>query len=264
MQPYIQLLSLRIPSYGFMMMVGIFVASALGILRTIKAGLRWEDSLIIGAFGIGVGLLGAILLYGVVTFGVESLLKMLLSEKILQAEWGLIFYGGLMGAIPGVMLGGKIAHTKVKDFIVPLMPCLPLGHAFGRIGCFLAGCCYGRPTNLFFSIKYTQSFAGAPIDVPLVPVQLMESAALFLITVILLLLSRQTTAGQMAALYAVLYAGCRFFLEFLRYDTIRGHFLCFSTSQWISIGILGIGIISLIHSNNKHNLNRIHTQKQMT
>lgn len=248
MMPFIHLFWLTIPSYGTMMMLGMLVAGVLGIHRTIRAGLRWEDALFIGVCGVGTGLIGAGFLYGIVTYGAKQLFQLLLSGRIFTQPWGLVFYGGLLGSIPGVILAGSIAKIQLRLFVAPLLPCIPLAHAFGRMGCFLAGCCYGAPTQWPVGVIYTQSFTGVPTGIPLLPVQLWESALLFLLTVLLLSFSSRLKPQQLLGIYALLYGVFRFGLEFLRYDSIRGLWHGLSTSQWISMGILLAGVILLLQS----------------
>lgn len=237
MYPFITIFSRRLPSYGVMMTLGLLVAGFLGMLRVRKSGQRWEDGLTILACGFGAALLGAVALYIIVTYSFAEFLQLLRSGELFSGEHlGLVFYGGVLGALPGALLGARIAHVRLMGFVSPMLPCLPLGHAFGRLGCLLAGCCYGRPTELPIAIVYTVSYSGVPTGIPLLPVQAFESAALLLIFLLLVTYTRRNRPSmRVMALYLLLYSPCRFFLEFLRYDAIRGAFLCFSTSQWLSI-----------------------------
>lgn len=121
------------------------------------------------------------------------------------------------------------------------MPAVSFAQGFGRLGCFFAGCCYGRETDSWFSITFTHSDF-APNGVKLLPTQLMSSAGDFLICGLLLLYAgRKPKEGQVAAGYMVLYGIGRFIIEFFRND-YRGSIGVLSTSQIISIGVVAAGV----------------------
>ena len=157
---------------------------------------------------------------------------------------GYVFYGGLFGGLLAAVSycrRYRISLRAAADFYAPA---LPLFHVFGRIGCFLAGCCWGIEAP--WGVVYTHSLA-APNGVTLFPVQLTEAVCNLAICMVLLLrerrLSGRQPTGGALLLHAALYACVRFLLEFWRGDAVRGHFLFFSTSQWISVLILfAIGI----------------------
>ena len=154
-------------------------------------------------------------------------------------EGGLVFYGGLITAtLVAVWFckKHKLSFFKVADIFVPA---LALGHAFGRLGCFFAGCCYGQHSHSWFSIIFPQTPYGiAPAGVPLYPTQLTESAFLLVLFGILAWFrKRKKFDGEVFLLYATGYAILRFSIEFIRGDLERGFPLGgpFSTSQWISL-----------------------------
>ena len=162
-------------------------------------------------------------------------------------EWikysGLVVYGG-------IILGTLSAYFYVKkknenffyyaDFIMPLVA---LVQGFGRIGCLFAGCCYGKPTDSVFSVTYIYS-DNAPLNIPLFPSQLVSALFDIILFVVLLLIDRYAKkyTGQILVNYLIVYSIGRFIIEFFRGDEVRGRFLIFSTSQWISIVLI---IISL-------------------
>lgn len=245
MYPYIYILSRKIPTYGIMMMIGLLVGGFVALWRTKKAGLRWENALIIGACAFAAALLGAAVLYAAVTYSWSEIVEMARTGELWKGgRVGLVFYGGLLGAIPGVVIGAKTARVRIRDYVASMLPAVPLGHAFGRIGCLLAGCCYGKPTNLPIGVTYPRAETGVPGDVALLPVQAIESLCLIGIFACLVGYTRkERRPNRIAALYALLYAPCRFALEFLRYDSIRGLWLGLSTSQWISVGVFVFGLV---------------------
>lgn len=156
-------------------------------------------------------------------------------------EGGLVFYGGFIGAVAtSVYYIRKHRHgfLKVADIF---MPGLALGHAIGRLGCFAAGCCYGRQTDpsSWWSVVFPSNpFSLAPAGLPLIPSQLLESAAELLIFLFLAFMGRRKKFdGEIFLLYLVLYSVSRSFLETLRGDSLRGFLIpgILSTSQFISI-----------------------------
>lgn len=128
---------------------------------------------------------------------------------------------------------------KLVDFLNPIVPVLPLAHAFGRAGCFFAGCCYGVPTDGILGVVYTHAIGGAPSGVSLLPIQLLEAGINLAICALLMLFTRHTrTKTFVLPVYVVCYGVARFCLEFYRYDYIRGSLFGLSVSQWISaIGV---------------------------
>ncbi|NJN43248.1 MAG: prolipoprotein diacylglyceryl transferase, partial [Flammeovirgaceae bacterium] len=115
----------------------------------------------------------------------------------------------------------KIPTLGMLD-IMAIVTCLV--HGFGRIGCLMAGCCHGTPTDLMWGITFTNPVCQAdPLNTPLHPTQLLESGYIFLVMTFLLLLKKKKAFdGQLFLLYLILYAFGRFFLEFLRGDSGRG------------------------------------------
>lgn len=250
MYPLLHVFGVDLPSYGVMMMVGVLVCSIIGCRRSVKAGLQWENAIIIGACGFAFALLGAALLYLFVTYPIDQIIQLVTTFKAPEGMvFGLVFYGGLLGAVPGILLGAKVSKSRLSDYIGPLVPLIPLGHAFGRVGCFLAGCCYGRPTEHPIGVVYRESLTGVPTDVALLPVQLFEAAALAVIAGILFFLAaKKIRPAVIIGAYSLLYGICRFSLENLRYDAIRGIYFGLSTSQWISILLITVGAILLVKS----------------
>ena len=167
---------------------------------------------------------------------------------------GGVFYGGLLGAIVTgyfLMKRYKLPWWKTADACAPG---IAVGNFFGRLGCFSAGCCWGKPTTLPWGVKFTElghEITGVPIDVPLHPTQLYESLSMLIVFFFLLWLHKHKRfSGQVILLYALLYSIIRFLIEFLR-DDPRGDLFGLttrtglSTSQLISI-VVGIGALILL------------------
>jgi phosphatidylglycerol:prolipoprotein diacylglycerol transferase len=126
------------------------------------------------------------------------------------------------------------------------MPSIALAQAFGRLGCFLAGCCYGMETESRFSLVFPEN-SYAPSGVHLFPAQPISSALNFLNFFALIFFAKRVKAdGQVAALYLIFYSVGRFIIEFFRGDIERGSIGVLSTSQFISIFIFIIGMAIFI------------------
>lgn len=228
---------LTIHSYGLMIALGILVCVFMGMYRARKYGYKDEAVLDIAIFGILSGFVGAKLLYVFVEFDrfLENPMDVLGSE-------GFVVYGGIIvGALAGVLYC-RIKKLLYWEYFDLLAPSIAVAQGFGRIGCFLAGCCYGRPTDAFWGVTFPEG-SFAPAGVPLIPTQLISSVGDFAIAGILLLYNkRNKKAGNVGILYMLLYGIGRFLVECLRSDD-RGTVGMLSTSQFISIGIVLLAIV---------------------
>jgi len=163
---------------------------------------------------------------------------------------GGVFYGGFLGSFTASFLLArryKIPWWSLADICAPG---IALGQFSGRLGCFSAGCCWGKPTDYWIGVKFTQrahELTGVPIEVHLHPVQLYESITMFFVTIFLLyLLKYRKFRGQVILSYLSIYAVARFTIEFFR-DDPRGGLLSLSTSQLIAGTIFPIAIILFIY-----------------
>jgi phosphatidylglycerol:prolipoprotein diacylglycerol transferase len=237
-----QLDGLTIYAYGFFLTLGIVVAGILAILKVRKEGLHIPFERVAELFFYAVlsAIVGSRILFVLINFDLyrENPLKIF---KIW--EGGLVFYGGLILAI-GVSIGYmrwyRLPAWKLFDLISPL---LALGLFFGRIGCFFAGCCYGKETSLPWGVIFTDPNSLARLNVSLHPTQLYDAAnglAIFLF--LIWKEKRKTFDGQIFFFFFLLYSITRFFIEMLRGDP-RGFIYqdLISTSQ-------GIGILLAITS----------------
>lgn len=154
-------------------------------------------------------------------------------------RYGGHYYIGVIGAVGFLVLIFRRMRVPLATGLDWLAPALALGHGIGRIGCFLAGCCYGKPCDLPWAVTFTDEaarLAGTPLGVPLHPTQLYESGAEILIAGILLWkhLRDRGRPGTTFLWYVVLYGSVRFIVEFLR-DDPRGTFVGMPTSQPLAI-----------------------------
>ncbi len=255
MYPFIYILGRPIGTYGICMLLGIILAGALALQRGKPRGLIPEDLLIVGATALGFGMIGGSLLYILVTYSYSELLSFLRQGNFSFLSSGTVFYGGLLGGILGALLGIRIAKCPISLIEYSVVPFIPLGHAIGRIGCVMAGCCHGFRYDGPLALYYPHSISGLPPDQGFFPVQLLESLLNVGICLILLHFGKKAKRPlDSLFLYLMLYAVVRFSLELLRGDSIRGGGFGLSTSQWVSISILFVcGVHFLIRRKQENN-----------
>lgn len=202
-------------------------------------------ALIAGLIG---GVIGAKLLYLLVNFpALVADLRQAYSFSLILEKYffgGFVFYGGLFGYLFALVIYARCEKITYRELEKPLLPAFVLFHAFGRIGCFFAGCCYGIQTSSFLHIIYTQSKI-APNGMPLFPVQLIEASGEFVLFIVLSRLSKKD-ASPLTGLYLLCYGIMRFILEFFRGDFYRGKIWFLSVSQAISLVGIGMGIYLIL------------------
>ena len=160
------------------------------------------------------------------------------------------FYGGLVGGIAVFLIGYVLVIRRKypdSDFINDIMVIAPAGiavaHAFGRIGCFMAGCCYGIETDSPLGVR----FPGMEHNV--YPTQLFEAISLFLLFGLLYYLAFYKRTKHTLSVYLIGYGVWRFLIEFIRGDDRGAYMLGLSPSQWFSIVAVAIGIGLIIYFN---------------
>jgi len=169
-------------------------------------------------------------------------------EIFMVWKGGLVFYGGLIGGALAFIITTRVMKLKLWHLADTVAPGVALGHGLGRMGCFFAGSCYGRPTDVPWAITYTDpnSLARDILGIPVHPTQLYSATFLVLLSAILVFVgSRSNFRGQMIASYGILYGTFRFFIEFLRGDP-RGAVtladITLSTSQVVSLVLVPLSI----------------------
>lgn len=229
----------EISVYVLLAVVGIFAAGFFACYHAKKRGHDDNDmivTLLITAIGV---LLGGHILYGVTNaqnmyllFSISSFSEFIDTAVLIFG--GSVFYGGLIG---GTIAGYIYMKKKGLDFVEYsdiIAPAVPLFHFFGRIGCFMGGCCYGIESD--WGITFHNSLIEQANNVNRFPVQLCEAAFnLVLFLALWQLLRHGKMKGHLFTLYMICYPIARFFFEFLRGDEYRGFLLGLSTSQIISI-----------------------------
>lgn len=222
---------IQIYSYGVMLALGFLVATFLARRRANSIGMDGDAIVDICVFLIVFGLLGARLLYIILNLDYYKSVPL---EAVMIWKGGLVWYGGLISAILAsvwFLRKKRLPIVKTADL---LMPYVALGQAIGRIGCFLNGCCYGKPTSSVLGVSFN------PAQGTVHPTQLYESAATFFIY--LILRRRKPGDGKTILLYLLFYSAFRFFNEFLRGDNPQV-FIGLTVSQIISPIVLATTII---------------------
>ncbi len=227
----------QIHTYGLMMVIG-FVAGILVMrFQAHREGIDANQFTDILFWSFICGLLGGKILFVITTWDYYS--KHLLDIFILW-QGGLVFYGGFIGGVLGLYLltrYRKISFIKALDLSAPS---LALGHFFGRLGCFSAGCCHGSEVSSDFplSVVFTHPLSAAPRNIHLHPAQLYDAFNVLIVFFILQwVFRRKKFDGQVIALYGILYGIGRFIVEIFRGDDVRG-FLWkegLSTSQFLAL-----------------------------
>lgn len=156
---------------------------------------------------------------------------------------GGVFYGGFYGMLIGIWRYCRTYHFSLKKVFTLVTPAFPLFHMFGRIGCFLSGCCFGIPVPAPWGIAFTEAIS-APNGIPLLPVQLIEAGCNLLLFLLLLVTEHYLKHKELNLfIYMIIYAVIRFTLEFFRGDLIRGIWFGFSTSQWVALATVIFSVL---------------------
>ena len=234
-------------TYGLMVAIGFLLALTVARRQFQRFGLPLDrlDPMVL--YLMIFGLLGARALY----FALESSATLRVDPFAFFRLWegGLVFYGAVIaGVLTLTVLSRRygVRFISLTDaFAAPLL----LGHALGRVGCFAAGCCYGRPTELPWGVSFSHPASLAPRFTPLHPTQLYESAGNLLLFFAALWLSRrERRPGMLTAFYAVSYGLFRFLVEFLRGDDRGFYFHRFSPSQIVAAALVMLGMLVFFHA----------------
>ncbi len=260
MYPIIDFFGFNLYTYSLMAILGIAAVFIFCFIRCRQTGIDFEDTMCMVIMALIGLVIFAVLLYWLTR--IKDIIRLFpylftdFSYFRSQIGIGLVFYGGLIGAFIGCIAYGRLMYKDIRAMLRMTVPCIPLFHFFGRLGCFFAGCCHGIE-NEQFGIAYTNSFS-ALNGIPYLPIQLYEAAGNLIIFFILIFRERKSkSCFEAIGIYTVLYGVMRFILEFFRGDAIRGHLGIFSTSQWLSLILIPVGIYCLICPPDKNVFNRL-------
>lgn len=229
---------LKIYGYGLMIAIGVIAAFAVAMYREKKWKIGDDKVFDLGIWCLIGGWASAKIL-----FWITELPSLIADPSMILRTMtsGFVVYGGLIGGILTGYLFCRIKKISFLKYFDLVMPSIALAQAFGRIGCFLAGCCYGRESHGAWGVIFPEG-SYAPAGTPLIPTQLISSVANFFNFFLLIFLARKTKKdGQVGGLYLIFYSIGRFIIEIFR-DDPRGNVGFLSTSQFIAVFTLIVGI----------------------
>lgn len=242
MYPYIYIV---LPSYGVLAFVGGFFALIFIYLNLEKYEIEFTDFLKLFIVAVVGGFFGSKLLFAITQISWLIRNYSWINLLILVPRSGYVYYGGLFGVLFFLWLVLKKDSVKCKRVFELIVPAIPLFHGFGRIGCMLAGCCYGLEMRSHWDVGFLQFDR--------IPVQLIESSYEFILFVFFVLLERRKSILYSLENYLIVYAIFRFFIEFFRGDEIRGIWVGgLSTAQYISVIIVATVITRKIIKKKKY------------
>ncbi len=237
----------NLPTYGFLVSLGVLTGLWISVRNSVKEDIDADDAWNLGIVVVLCGIIGAKVLYIVNDWSSYAAHpREIFSLSTLQA--GGVFSGGLVGGLLAAAWFIRKHDMPVLATCDAFAPGLAFGHAIGRLGCFAAGCCYGKPTAHFWGVTFTNPLAyeivGTPLHQALEPTQLFECGVeLFNFFLLMWLFKRKKFDGQVFAAYLCLYGVARYFLEFLRGDPGRGSVFggIMTGTQLISICLVILG-----------------------
>ncbi len=256
MFPAFEIFGKQIGLYGVMSVLGFVACFLVGSRLIRRYDIDIYDfalTMIAAVIGMAVGasVLYAATNYRVLFYGFSHFSEIGwdgLWRCISAAFGGFVFYGGFIGAGIGILIYTKYAKSLKthRDHLLDIYAVLvPLFHTFGRIGCFLGGCCYGIESSFGFTV-HGNTFNPSVNDVNRFPIQLVESGCNLLIFLFLLyLFYKGIMHSRLIYIYILIYSVVRFTDEFFRGDIHRGILLGLSTSQWISIALFIFALVML-------------------
>lgn len=228
-----------IGGYGLAVTLGILVSAGIAARTAHRAHEDVGATIATIGYATMAGFAGALVLFAIVEWARTG------NPLAVLDHGGLVFYGAVPTALVAVVLAGRsfgLPWLKIVDLSIPG---IAMGHALGRIGCFLGGCCFGAEWHGPWAAIATHPLAAsAHPSVPRHPVQLYESLGLLLLAALFVFVKPARVGdGGRALSYVALYAILRFSMEQLRADTIRGVFFGLSTSMMISLALFAGAVI---------------------
>lgn len=221
----------------YTLFLAIGIVSSLLVVHLYAEKIKFDkklkfDILIIGMIAIFVGFVSAILF--------QYIFDVLKGN--LNREFAMTFYGGLVGGVVSFLLvyflyvPKRHPEAKFRELLIIAPAAITVAHAFGRVGCFFAGCCYGVETNSWLGMQFPH------LPNPVYPTQLFEAIFLFLLFAVLFFLAYQRNNIYTMPVYLISYGVWRFLIEFIRGDDRGAFFLNLSPSQWFAIISIIFGV----------------------
>ena len=235
-------------TYGVLLAAAYLLGLQFALVRARSRGLDPNRVMDLGIWIIISALVGAKLLLLAVDFDAYGRDP---AELLTLLRSGGVFYGGLIAAVAVALWYLRRHRMPMWTVTDVFAPGIALGHVIGRMGCFFAGCCFGRPTDVPWAVTFHSAYAaqnvGTPLNVPLHPTQLYEAGSELVILLLLLATERKGRPfpGRTFWAYMFLYGLSRFIIEFYRGDA-RGSVGIFSTSQFVSIILVPLAVVMFI------------------
>jgi phosphatidylglycerol:prolipoprotein diacylglycerol transferase len=232
----------RVHWYGILVVAGFVAGLWTASRRGLRHGLAPELVADVGFWLMAGAIVGA-RLFHVISYWQEEFAGRPVWELFAIHHGGLVFYGGLVGASAATIVYARVKGVRLWNLADALAPSIALGQAFGRIGCWTNGCCYGRATALPWGIQYPEDHLthGARVH----PTQFYEAGFDLVLYGVLVWCHRQRRfEGQVFALYLMAYAVLRFGVEFLRGDYDRFYLGGWATpAQVVGVFVFGAGVV---------------------
>lgn len=238
--------SFYLPTYGVLVALGFLAGLSVTVKLARKSHLDAEKVTNLAVYVALAGLIGAKLL--MIAFDWPDI--QIFSLSTMQAAG--VFQGGLILALVTAFFYIRHNHLQPLPVADAFAPGIAIGHAIGRLGCFAAGCCWGKECSLPWAVTFrnpdANALTGVPLNVPLHPAQLYESITeAMLFAFLYWRYQRAHSPGQIIGLYLVISSIVRFFIEFERFHEQALPFgLPLSITQWIAIGLAIAGAILLV------------------
>ena len=254
MYPYIEIFGRSIGTYGIMAILGMFASALCCYLLLRKKEVFFEDIAMTGLIFAAGAVIGSHIVYGITnTDKIIVLFKNIKDYNFISFVQtlfgnyfgGMVFYGGLIGGLIALVISNKVSQKYFRGDVMfdAVAVAIPLFHAFGRVGCFLGGCCYGVACDFGFT-AHENTLYPALNDVNRLPIQLIESGLNLIVFFILLVLyQKKKFQHRLLIVYFYIYPVIRFIDEFFRGDEIRGFLFGLSTSQIISILLFAFAVV---------------------
>ncbi len=226
-------------SYGFLIAVGIVLAVIIAIVRAKNVGLSGDEAVNVAIIIVVFGFVGAKIL-----FVLENFRAFLEHPWSVLGSSGFVVYGGLVIGLFALFVYCRwIRKESFLRYVDLYFPSVALGQAFGRLGCFMAGCCYGKETTAWWGVVFPEN-SFAPAGVPLIPTQLISAIGDFVIFLVLFWFSKKAAKkiGDVTALYMMLYGVGRFCVEFLRQNE-QGGIGVLTTAQCFSLVFIAASVV---------------------
>ncbi len=237
-------------SYAVLAIIGIFTACPFAISKYKKRGGNDISMILVFLFAAVGVFFGMHILFGITNIKwwgklLEAVDFLDFMNRFMAIFGGSVFYGGLLGGLLAGWISIRVQKLPAGLTADCAAPAIALFHFYGRLGCFMGGCCYGVESE--YGITFTNSLAESANGVPRVPVQLYEAALeLVVFFVLWLLLDKGAFKGRLLSVYLIAYSVGRFILEFWRGDEYRGFLFGLSTSQLISIPVFLLSALYFI------------------